>query len=115
MGLDTTHDAFHGAYSSFHRFRKGLIQLTDNISIDDLNGYGGHIPYESIKEEGVRRLINQSDCDGEISPQDCKIIADSLDVYIPKMDVDSELYSRSIQFRDGCLLAHSKGETLEFR
>jgi hypothetical protein len=28
MGLDTTHNAFHGAYSSFMRFREGVITAT---------------------------------------------------------------------------------------
>lgn len=114
MGLDTTHNAFHGAYSSFHRFRSQLLDLTDQINAESLVGYGGTAEYEVIKNKGIRRLMDQSDCEGEISPKDCKLIADSLDAYIPLMDKDSELYSRSVQFRDGCLLAFSKGETLEF-
>lgn len=26
MGLDTTHDCWHGAYSAFHRFRHGIAR-----------------------------------------------------------------------------------------
>jgi hypothetical protein len=114
MGLDTTHGAFNGAYSSFYRFRDELSKLVNELSTGAYSGYGGSIPFARIEDDGIRRLLDQSDCDGEISPEDCKLIADSLDKFLDKMDPESELYSRSLQFRDGCLLAHSKGETLEF-
>lgn len=114
MGLDTTHDAFHGAYSSFGRFRSQLLSLAQSINIDDVHGYGGHISPANILDEGVRTLINHSDCDGDFTPDQCKMIADSLEALIPKMDIESELYSRSVQFRNGCLLAYSLNESIEF-
>lgn len=116
MGLDTTHNAFHGAYSSFMRFRMQLLELVNGSDIRDLEGYDekAKTPVSSLKDEGLEIFFNHSDCDGDISPEDCKKVADSLDFYIPKMDVESELYRRSVQFRDGCLLAHSLNEVLDF-
>ncbi|MGJ1359486.1 hypothetical protein ACR788_21720 [Sphingobacterium siyangense] len=113
MGLDTTHNAFHGAYSAFMRFRKGLVDHSLKQDVMDFIGFGGTVTEETIEDLGLQRLINQSDCDGEISPQDCKLIADYLDRVIPNL-AEGELKSRSIQFRDGCLLAYSNNEFIEF-
>lgn len=114
MGLDTTHDAFHGAYSSFMRFRSELLTLTNKKNIRGMYGFGGDDDLSEISDIGIKRLINQSDCDGKISPKDCKLISDSLDKYIPMMELDSELYRRSVQFRNGCLMAYINNETLDF-
>ncbi|WP_231489869.1 hypothetical protein [Pedobacter sp. Leaf170] len=116
MGLDTSHNAFHGAYSSFMRFRMQLLELVNGSDISEFEGYGldATKPVSTLNDGGLEILFNHSDCDGEISPEDCKKLAESLDAYIPKMDTESELYSRSVQFRDGCLLAHSLNETLDF-
>lgn len=113
MGLDTTHNAFQGAYSSFMRFRKGLVSHSMKMNINDFEGYDGNVPYSKIENEGLRRIVNQSDCEGEISPQDCKKIADYLESVIPELD-EGDLKSRSIQFKEGCLLAHSKNEFIVF-
>ncbi|WP_293925421.1 hypothetical protein [Sphingobacterium sp. UBA6320] len=113
MGLDTTHNAFHGAYSAFMRFRKGLVDHSLKTDVMNFNGFGGTVPEETIENPGLQRLIHQSDCDGEISPDDCKLIADYLETIIPELS-EGELKDRSIQFRDGCLLAHSKSEFIEF-
>lgn len=113
MGLDTIHDAFHGAYSSFMRFRRGLVEHSLNLDIRDFEGYDGNIPYTQIQDAGLRRLVNQSDCDGEISPEDCKLIADYLTSVIPDLPV-GDLLQRAEQFREGCLLAYSKNEFIIF-
>lgn len=113
MGLDTTHNAFHEAYSAFMRFRKGLVEHSLKKDVMEFIGYGGSVPEETIENPGLQRLINQSDCDGEISPDDCKLISDYLDTVIPQLE-EGELKSRSVQFRDGCLLAHSNNEFIQF-
>lgn len=38
MGLDTTHDAWHGAYSSFKRFRIWLASLI-GLDLQNMEGY----------------------------------------------------------------------------
>lgn len=113
MGLDTTHDAFHGAYSSFMQFRRGLVEHSLKMEIKDFEGYDGALPYSHIQDAGLRRLVNQSDCDGEISPEDCKLIAEYLEKTIPELE-EGEVKDRSIQFKDGCLLAYSKNEFIIF-
>lgn len=114
MGLDTTHNAFHGAYSSFYRFRTELLEMAENIDANTLQSWGGNKPISIIKDEGLQLFINHSDCDDDYTPDECKKMADSISILLPKMDNQSELYTRSLQFRDGCLLAFSRNENLEF-
>jgi hypothetical protein len=122
MGLDTTHNAWHGPYSSFNRFRN---QLAKRIGID-LNDYVGYGPngtkdLESI-DHPLMDLFNHSDCDGELTPDQCAKIIEGLDMVIKDcpvpMNAWSEDYlflSQAIRFRDGCKEAYEKQEVLEFR
>jgi hypothetical protein len=121
MGLDTTHNAWHGPYSSFGRFRERLAQ---EIGIN-LNNYIGYNPHANLKESEIDHplmdLFNHSDCDGELTPMQCWKIAKGLDEVIKKLPVpedgdswDARFIESCIQFRDGCMLAFSKNEVMEF-
>lgn len=105
MGLDTSHDAFHGAYSAFNRFRQVICRATGgsfpphwlynddgslkvdehglaiyNKDLDDkLIYFGGDLDDES----GLYAFLMHSDCDGEISPEMCVKVADDLEKILP--------------------------------
>lgn len=123
MGLDTTHGAWHGAYSAFNRFRHELA-LRIGIDLKEYIGYDfgpeqGTKELESI-DHPLMDLFNHSDCDGILTPEQCKKIADGLDMVIKASIPDEDNYhgmsfiERCITFRDGCLLAYSRKENLEF-
>jgi hypothetical protein len=121
MGLDTTHDAWHGPYSSFNRFRHKLADQI-GIRLDDYKGYSdaGTKDLDSIPHP-IMPLLNHSDCDGELTPEQCKSIADGLDLILKSLPIPANGVSEGssfiedvIQFRDGCLLAYSKKENIEF-
>jgi len=118
MGLDTTHNCWHGSYSSFNRFRYTLAKNL-GINLDEYIGFhaSGTKNLEDI-EHDLMPLFNHSDCDGELSVAEQKRIVKGLNDVLDKFNGPSEeaFYMREkiIQFRDGCLDAISKNEAVEF-
>lgn len=134
MGLDTTHDAFHGAYSAFNRFRWFLLKSIggswpphEDANLKDGSWYWGE-GYSSKTHKGLLEFFGHSDCDGEISPEMCKIVADELELILPKVEElekteqvhghllrDGGYVEVTKRFIEGCRLAHERNEPLEFR
>ena len=118
MGLDTTHNAWHGGYGRFNNFRNWLANCI-GINLNDYIGYGANATKElSSIEHELEPLFNHSDCDGNLDPSDCKKIADGIDKVLNCVVKDLEPYSnyqKAIQFRDGCLDEYTKNETIEFK
>lgn len=112
MGLDCSHDAFHGAYSAFNRLRQfvcaatgpegsfpphylygangevqegadGLLLLRRGLDADKL--YIGD-EYGRDTHPGLWEFLTHSDCDGEIAPGMCVKVADDLERLMPKME-----------------------------
>ncbi len=124
MGLDTTHDAFHGPYSAFNRFRKDIAKVWggsypphNDPNLDDKYVY---FPDFMDENSGMAIFMRHSDCDGEINAEDCLKVADELEELLPKLerykdDNPFNSHSRAVQFIKGCRLAHKRKEILEFR
>lgn len=109
MGLDCSHDAFHGAYSAFNSLRQIVTaaaggsfpphwKMDENMQlIRDSNGYCIPNPdiqdgywvvdasYTKDKYPGLYEFLEHSDCDGEIPPEMCTKVADELEALIPKV------------------------------
>lgn len=110
MGLDCSHDAFHGAYSAFNRLRQFVCASTGGSfpphwvqGPDDPQPKGTEwelerrtdIPNDCFQcgegfptEEwpGLYEFLTHSDCDGEISPEMCVNVADDLERLLPAME-----------------------------
>lgn len=123
MGLDTTHNCWHGPYSSFARFREKLAMLI-GLDLNNFCGYNNNaenciMMSRNTINHDIYPLLNHSDCDGVLLLHESESIVDGLnDIllhYINLKYIDSDLYDRIIQFRDGCLLAISKKEVIIFR
>jgi len=118
MGLDTSHNCWHVPYSSFNDFRNALAKQID-IDLNDYIGYGdkGTKDLESITHD-IMPLLNHSDCDGELSPDECRQIAKGLDDILTNFkETDKQPYNFKddiIQFRNGCQNAAAKNETVDF-
>jgi hypothetical protein len=125
MGLDTSHDAWHGPYSSFNQFRKWLAGKI-GINLEEYIGYGDDNSKKelaSIKHK-LMPLFNHSDCEGHLTPTQCKKISDGIDEVLsniskeeaehPENNWSHSNYNKAKRFRDGCLLAYSKKEKIEF-
>jgi hypothetical protein len=112
MGLDCSHDAFHGAYSAFNRLRQfvcaatgpdgsypphylykagGDVQegadgmLLRRRALDEDKFYIGD-EYDRETHPGLWEFLTHSDCDGEISPEMCVKVADDLERLLPAME-----------------------------
>lgn len=115
MGLDTSHNAWHGPYSSFGDFRIALANQV-GINLNEMQGFGGKIPFDTINDD-VKILLDHSDCDGEILPDDCTKLAVRLRGImqtLPKEVGDWNTYAHCERFAKGCELAASKNEPLDF-
>lgn len=150
MGLDTTHGAWHGAYSAFYRWRKEIANFAGYPPLELMDGYYSEddfyllerlfpnvddtamfkfrsikkqfpIKWDCLKSSPLNVLLLHSDCEGDISPEDCKGIADALIELMPLIpeDIDcgghiGNLRKKTQTFIDGCLEAFNKNEKLEF-
>lgn len=115
MGLDTTHNAWHGPYSSFSLFRRYMAK-TIGMDLDKMEGYGGDISFSQFDDD-LCILLDHSDCEGDISPENCRRLALRLDQLISTMEPDKSPYSnyqRALQFSKGCKLAAEKNEHILF-
>lgn len=139
MGLDCSHDAFHGAYSSFKRFRQAVCYVmggsypphdknngllwSSEKEPEDSRWYWGH-NYSRNTHPGLALFLEHSDCDGELSPEDCLKVANDLEPLIPRLaelGTDWGHIAREggfaevcQKFVNGCRLAARRGEPLTF-
>ena len=125
MGLDTTHGAFSGSYGTFNRFRQVIAKAWgasypphEDKSLDGLYVY---FPDGTQESEGLVCLMRHSDCDGEISREDCGKIAIELTALLPKIkEIDPytnlpiSISLLTEKFIKGCEEAHKKNEPLKF-
>ena len=145
MGLDCTHDAWHGAYSAFMQWRAKLAEVAGLPPLELMDGffndsslYFGQleslwadkkkrleellpIRWECLKPSPLHELLNHSDCDGEISADRCGLIADELEELIPLLPEDSggghigNWREKTAQFVAGLRAASKAGEPLKFQ
>jgi hypothetical protein len=112
MGLSTSHDCWSGSYTAFGRFRKALAEAAGLGSLDEYTGYKKDGTKDFDPKDPLTVLLAHSDCDGEISWQDCKALADRLEELIPSL---SERHAADAQqFADGLYDAASDRQNVEF-
>ena len=137
MGLDTSHDCWHGAYSSFMRWREEIAQAAGFPPLYFMENFWegppgnvGSMGYRiesAINQLPIRWrlfsgdplciLLNHSDCDGIIEAKDCKPLADRLREILPHLPSGGPFYDardKTWQFINGLDLAASRGENVEF-
>lgn len=109
MGLDTTHDCWHGTYAAFTRWRHAVAEaagyrivpptpeeratgrvMFDYVDIDwsiysDEN-YQGEWDDGPFIDDPLLRLIVHSDCGGVIHSKHAKPLADRLEGLLDKLD-----------------------------
>jgi hypothetical protein len=117
MGLDLSHGRFHTSYSGFNRLRCCIAELAGFTVEDD---YWGDIP----AGHPLKDFLNHSDCDGELSPEQCKVIIPALSEILLKWtsnirgldEASTQFYQRQVgNFIEGMQLAIKANEPLEFR
>lgn len=115
MGLDTSHDVWHGSYSTFNTFRRAIAQAS-GIDLDSMIGFGGDTPWPEPPRP-IDALLNHSDCDGEILAADCGPLADALEQLAPSVEFgedDEFLRAQLTSMIAGLRAAAAAGENVEF-
>lgn len=122
MGLDTTHDAWHGAYSAFERWL-GQIANAGRVDLPERPLTAAHIrgDWDYTPADPLVYLLAHSDCDGHIHPEHAAQIADRLEEILPNLPDGSggghigDWREKTRTFIAGCRAAAVAGERLEFR
>lgn len=112
MGIDFTHCDARWSYGGFDRARTRLAKEFD-IVLQEMVGFGGNVPWDHSRSP-VMYLLDHSDCDGNLSPEQCREIAPALRAAVaswPDDDYDKKTF---LELADGMEEAADFGEALEF-
>lgn len=122
MGLDFSHGNAHWSYSGFMAFRERLMQRTFNTPLDNyMDGFSGDHPWTEMHQaHPLYPLLEHSDCDGELSPNECIDVARALIMAVRRWSDDintDEGYDRhqALKLAAGMLMAAAENKPLEFR
>jgi hypothetical protein len=128
MGLDTTHDCWHGSYTAFNNWRNAVAiaagyfvwQCKSGDSIHEMimlewHRYQGDEHVGEWKEpptDPLLILFVHSDCDGRIKSEHCAVLADALE----KLEVEelSPSANKTAKFIVGLRLAAATRQDVEF-
>ena len=139
MGLDCSRGAFSGAYSAFNRFRQAVAKAMggsfpphDDRPLDpdgepfvpDCDTWYWGDDHGEDTHPGLAVFLLHSDCDGNISPSDCALVADEIEALLPALEPmgsgsghvsrDGGYVKVAKRFINGCRLAAKHGEPLTF-
>ena len=114
MGVCFSHGRASWSCTGFNRFRSRLADLI-GISLDEIAGYGGNKTFEG-EEDPIVPLLDHSDCDGDLSPEECAKIAPRLKEMIgilSKRAESGESYEYEYDIIVGMRLAEGMAEAAE--
>lgn len=134
MGLDTSHDCWHGPYSQFMQWRSWLNFLIAHDRMKFWEDKWGRVAAKGHTDEALREawalglyadeanpldvLMSHSDCDGEISAAICAPLADALqdlaDRRMPPRGIYDEMRPATERFIAGLHRAAAAGEPVRF-
>lgn len=112
MGLDFNGSECHWSYSGFNSFRAKLAKSIA-VNLEMMNGFGGPVNWEGV-DDGIKHLLNHSDCDGHLTPSQMKKVYPRILEIVkdwPDDDYDKE---QAIQFANDMKKLVAKGQQLIF-
>lgn len=77
------------SYGGFNRFRTRLAKLI-GLNLKEMVGFGGVIPFPSPDAEPIVYLLDHSDCDGDMPPDQCRVVAPRLEQLLFQLDVSCD-------------------------
>ena len=142
MGLDTTHNCWHGSYGGFTHFRMMLAeaagyhvirgstkdnQFDNRIYYPHIQLDWGHVTpqhnfgeWDETPSDPLIVLLVHSDCDGVIHPEQSGPLADRMEELLPNLrnkpgfGYENYYYDKAKQFIKGLRDAHEHREMVEF-
>jgi len=112
MGLDFDRSEVHWGYSGFATFREKLA-LEIGIELEKMKGFGGDRKWDNIIDPIVL-FLDHSDCDGELSSNECAKIYPRLLNLVSKWDDRDKDKAKAIQLANDMKECHLEGEPLVF-
>jgi hypothetical protein len=112
MGVDFSHCDAHWAYSGFNRFRTRLAKEI-GFDLDSMEGFGGTTKWETMADP-IKALLNHSDCDGKLTPKECRQVAPRLRELVKNWDDDHDKRN-ALELADGMESAAKESKSLQFR
>jgi hypothetical protein len=97
------------SYSGFREFRNKIAKVA-GINLEDMLGFHGCKGWSSV-EDDIALLLNHSDCDGILTPEQCKKINPRLSELLNKLPEDSHWIDHDK--RCGKILAEDMKECVE--
>ena len=112
MGLDFSHCDAHWSYGGFHAFR---CRIADEIGInlDEMEGFGGSKSWDEVNDPIVP-LLNHSDCDGHLTPEECRIVYPRLIQLVSHWDDNDYDKINALELAKGMKICSEQGENLLF-
>jgi len=97
----------HWSYSGFMRFRERLGNMI-GIELKQMVGFGptATVSWDTVNDP-ITLLLNHSDCDGVLTPAECKIVAPRLRELLSTLD------STDYDVEHGTLLAQAMEDCAE--
>jgi hypothetical protein len=106
MGLDTSHDAWQGAYSAFTRFRTALCKAA-GYEMDSADGRTPFVDWGHVTAQNLNGEWEFIPC-GTRGPDPLLFEDQDLGGHI------GDVAAKTQRFIDGCRAAAAAGERLEF-
>ena len=113
MGLDFSHCEAHWGYGGFNRFRVRIINNLGILSANP-NNWPDFLKDERLVNDSIYPLLDHSDCDGELTVEECKIVAPRLRELIAAWNNDDYDKREALELIKGMELAIKNNENLEF-
>jgi hypothetical protein len=112
MGLDFSHCDARWAYSGFMSFRRRLANEI-GMDLNKMEGFDGDIPFSNYQDV-ILPLLDHSDCDGELTVEECKKVAPRLRQLVSAWEDNDYDKTKALQLADGMDYAVECNEPLEF-
>ena len=132
MGLDTTHDAWHGGYGRFQQWREALgvaagyelVARADHRYDYLMPGWDDTLTEEEVMghwsrevEDPLLYLLWHSDCEGKLYVKQQRLLLPRLEELLDRLPPDTDAWgyrARTEQFIAGLKLAISKRQPIGF-
>lgn len=117
MGLDVSPGGARWSYGGFHQFRLRLVWFL-GLAEPRRDGAPLGSPLWSWRavpdSEPLAALLNHSDCDGELSPKECAVVAPRLRAMVELWDDDDYDKQQALRLLDGMAQAVKTQKPLVF-
>ena len=118
MGLDFSGSDAHWSYGGFNNFSHRLAKEI-GIDLSSMEGFGflegkpGTIPWSTVDDD-IKDLLDHSDCDGYLTPEQCEVIAPRLRELVKDWPCSDYDYQQALLLADGMEYCAGAGQQLIF-